>query len=175
MVALDQQDFTDFTDYGFSSDPLSDNRREDFALGAGDGLDEQDFTDRADYGSSLDPLSGDVVVPQDFNLGDGKGLDTQDFTDLTEYGAVWFAPDETPRTNVDVTGVEGIGEVGHACPVIYNGIPEPSPSYTEITDPSAIYATIAVPSPSYTDITDPSATWVDISGNPADWEPVDDC
>lgn len=169
--SLDDQDFTDTADYGDVVEQAIEDNNPEVAPSS---LDDQDFTDLEDYGSFTAPLSDDTVTPEDFILGDGKGLDTQDFTDFSDYGyAAWLTPEDV--TNVFVTGVEGVGEVGHACPVIYNGIPEPSPSYTEITDPSAVYATIADPSPSYTDITDPSATWVDISGTSADWEPVDDC
>ena len=85
-IALDNQDFTDLADYGFSSDPTT----EDFVVADkpfNDGLDDQDWTDFSDYGSQTDQPIGDnnpEVAP--------SALDDQDFTDYTDYSSYTAQP-----------------------------------------------------------------------------------
>lgn len=110
-IQLDEQDFTDLSDYGYEVDPPIDDNNPEVAPDA-IALDDQDFTDTADYGSQTEqaiPDNNPELAPsalddqdftdtseygfvqnagdeQDHHLGTGDGLDQQDFTDLSDYG-----------------------------------------------------------------------------------------
>jgi hypothetical protein len=81
-TTLDDQDFSDLSDYGTQTDePIEDNNP-DVSL-ASVALDEQDFSDTDDYGTQTD-----VAIPDnnpDVSLS-AVSLDDQDFTDTTDYG-----------------------------------------------------------------------------------------
>lgn len=174
MVALDTQDFTDLTDYGSVVEQLSDNLREDFVLGDGQGLDDQDFTDLADYGSSLDPLSEDTIAPQDFVLGDGQGLDAQDFTDLADYG-YQYSPIPDNVTNVDVTGVEITVQVGCFHAFGFGAIADGSTAWATAPTNSTAWSQLAnAGDPGWAVTSNGSTVWTGSSSAPdTDWE--EDC
>lgn len=84
IIDCDTQDFTDLTDYGSFTAPLSENGAapaEDFLLGVS-GLDTQDFTDLADYGSFTPPLpgDGDCILPAVTGSASGTDIDTTSVT-----------------------------------------------------------------------------------------------
>lgn len=174
MVALDDQDFTDRADYGASVDPLSDDLRQDFVLGDGQGLDTQDFTDFTDYGSYTAPLVDDFIAPENFILGDGQGLDTQDFTDRADYGYVlWLTPENV--TVVVVNGVDITVQVGCFHVYGFGAITDPSTVWTPASTASTTWAQVADPgTPVWTAVPNGSTSWSGVT-DPADpgWE--EDC
>lgn len=91
-TALDDQDFTDFTDYGSQSDPMLDDVVVVVDSVETDDSANDDFTDFADYGSNVDPLAADNII-EDFLLGFENNAERDD-TDYTDYG---FASDAVPE------------------------------------------------------------------------------
>ena len=167
---LDHQDFTDLTDYGTQTDPLSDTLPEDFALGVDGyfGEDFTDFTDFTDYGSFTP--TPDATLFEDFLLGDGSGLDFQDFTDTADYSFVAPALNYSDNVlNVPILGLVINFTIGCFHTRAWDDIADVPKTWTPVADVPATWSVIADVPKTWTNTPPASSSWTVIPDVPKTW------